>query len=263
MWTRSCLRMVTLSTLRGQWFVATPRGLMLDARRDGSSFSNIKKADGCFAKEAHGDSNKKADGVSDNKSDGKSGNEADGDCDKKADVNGGYDFLNQYYYNLEKDFKRLSQSYRTTDFDKALGAMPKPVFWAVGLSLCPLLYNTLAVGVTLSCGGYPSFVLSNVSMFVCAANALWQYDSPSLSSYWLVMKAVHPTVLCIATFWWPIPFLAQATVLYSSYAMTVRLTSDDHGSAATMPPWFKPLVLGVYGFCVPTLVLAATCSLFS
>lgn len=299
MWTRSYLRVAALSTARGRFFVTVPpRGLTLDTRRVGSSFSGNKKTDdryecdmntngkyeydtkarGGFVNDMLADGkcsgNTKAGGkfISDTKASGDDtnadGGETKADGETKAGGNtkspyGGY--FDTYFgviNNDLKDVRRLSKLYRTTAFETTLKGTPQPVLWTVAVAVIPLVAGTAGVLVTTSCGDYSWFVATNVSMYVCAANALWQYDSPSLSSYWQVLKAVHPTALCIAATCLP-PFLTQLVVLYASFRMTARLTSDHYRPVAAMPPWFRPLVLAVFGICVSNLGLAGICSMFS
>lgn len=281
MWTRSYFRVAASSTAGGRFFVTVlSRGPTLDARRVGSSFSGNKKTDNRYECDMNTDGRYECDTkarggfVNDMISDGKcsgSTKAGGGGGETKADGGGGNTkspyggYFDSYFGAINndlKDVKRLGRLYRTTDFEATLKGTPQTVLWTVAVAVTPLVAGTAVVLVTTSCGDYAWFVAANVSMYVCAANALWQYDSPSLSSYWSVLKAVHPTALCIAATCLP-PFLTQVVVLYASFRMTARLTSDHYRPVAAMPPWFRPLVLAVFGISVSNLGLAGICSLFS
>lgn len=167
------------------------------------------------------------------------------------------------------DMNDLLTTYRTTNFETALLAAPKHVFWTAVLSITPLVAKTLLAILTLNCDDYASVAMEYVSLYIAVANGWWLANggggcgpTPSAlfskSSFVCLQRAIAPSTLCIVSAIMLPQFFGVVTVSYAASMMTCRLVLNKPGAITEL--WGKSLVLLLYGINLTYMSVALLCT---
>lgn len=174
------------------------------------------------------------------------------------------DTFEEYKMGLENDTNDLLTAYRTTDFNTALLAAPKPVFWTAVLSITPLAAKTLVAVLTLNCDDYASVAMEYVSLYVVFANGWWLGNggghcgpAPS-ASFMCLQRAIAPSTLCLVSALMLPQFVGVVTVSYAAFMMICRLVANKPGAVTEL--WGKSLVLLLYGLNASYMSVALLCA---